>query len=63
MMNIEKKIEELMNQFRAECEEIAVECQEEGYPSYGSNYELRCESLWQSFYKDDYDDLVALEGN
>ena len=38
------KICELEQQYLDECEEIAAECQEEGYPSHGDNYDLRCES-------------------
>lgn len=28
--------------FLEECEEIALECEKEGYPANGSNYDLRC---------------------
>lgn len=28
--------------FEEECEEIADECEAEGYPANGSNYDLRC---------------------
>lgn len=38
------KICELEKQYREECQEIAEQCEAEGYPSNGSNYELRCES-------------------
>lgn len=44
--------EELMEEFKEACEEIAQECAEEGYPSYGSTYELRCSALWHDYYKD-----------
>lgn len=30
------------------CEEVAEQCEEEGYPSHGSNYELRIEGLWEA---------------
>ena len=39
----------LWKEYDAACEEIARECEEEGYPSYGSNYELRVEQLKESF--------------
>lgn len=38
------KICELEKQYREECEDIAEQCEAEGYPSNGSNYELRCEN-------------------
>lgn len=28
------------------CNLIALQCEAEGYPSHGSNYELRCEDEW-----------------
>jgi hypothetical protein len=33
--------EEAMVAYEAECDEIARQCQEEGYPSHGSTYEMR----------------------
>lgn len=36
------KICELEQQYRNECQEIAEQCEAEGYPANGSNYELRC---------------------
>jgi hypothetical protein len=33
--------EEAMMAYNAECDKIAQQCREEGYPSHGSNYELR----------------------
>lgn len=36
------KICELEQQYRDECKEIAEQCEAEGYPANGSNYELRC---------------------
>lgn len=44
--------EELMEDFKEACEEIAQECAEEGYPSHGSTYELRCSALWYDYYMD-----------
>lgn len=32
---------EAMEEYRKECEEIEEQCKEEGYPSNGSNSELR----------------------
>ena len=50
-----KEICEIENAYLEECEEIAEECREEGYPSYGSNYELRC-----SVARKYYDEQLAL---
>lgn len=36
---------ELEEAFIEECNEIALECEEEGLPSHGSTYDLRVESL------------------
>lgn len=41
---------ERLKEFDEECEEIALECEEEGYPSHGSNYDLRVEQLMESEY-------------
>ena len=30
-----------------ECEKIAEDCAAEGYPSRGSNYELRADEAWK----------------
>ena len=49
------KICELEQQYLDECEEIAAGCQEEGYPSHGDNYDLRCESARAC-----YDEQIAL---
>lgn len=35
--------------YNAECEEIAEQCEAEGYPAMGSNYELRCSQLEQYY--------------
>lgn len=42
-MKKEYKIAELEKEYSQECEEIAQECEKEGYPAHGSNYEIRCE--------------------
>ena len=45
----------LEEQFAAECDEIAAQCEAEGYPSHGSNYESRCSNARQY-----YDEQIAL---
>lgn len=39
----------LESEYLQECEECADQCAEEGYPSNGSNYDLRCENA-RSYY-------------
>lgn len=39
--------EEAMRQYQAERDEIARQCQEEGYPSNDSNYSLRAEQAYR----------------
>lgn len=46
----------LHEQFLEECEQIANECEEEGYPNHGSNYDLRVTQL-----EKEYDDLYGDE--
>ncbi len=36
-------------EYKAECEAISALCEEEGYPSHGSNYELRVARLRESY--------------
>lgn len=38
------KICELEKAYQDECQDIAEQCEAEGYPANGSNYELRCEN-------------------
>lgn len=45
----------LEGEYEEECQEIACQCAEEGYPSHGSNYELRCENARQY-----YDEQIAM---
>lgn len=52
------KICELEKQYREECQEIAEQCEAEGYPSNGSNYELRCESA-RAYYDEQIADIDA----
>lgn len=42
-------------EYAQECGEIADQCAEEGYPSNGSNYDLRCENTRRY-----YDEQIAL---
>lgn len=37
-----EKICNLEAQYLKECEDIAEQCEAEGYPSFGGNYDLRC---------------------
>ena len=41
-------------EFEAACDKIAEQCSAEGYPSHGSNYELRIQAL-----KEDFQDLFG----
>ena len=43
------ELDMLYDQFLSECEEIAEECEAEGYPAQGSNYDLRVEQLMQKY--------------
>ena len=45
----------LESEYEKECSEIALQCMEEGYPSHGENYELRCESARRY-----YDEQIAI---
>lgn len=45
----------LESKYVQECEEIAEQCEEEGYPSHGSNYDLRCENARRY-----YDEQISL---
>ncbi len=40
---------EVYAEYKADCEAIAEQCEEEGYPSHGSNYELRVARLRESY--------------
>lgn len=50
------KICKLEKDYQEECERIAEECETEGYPTYGDNYELRCESI-RSYYDEQIADI------
>lgn len=43
-------IEKLRRDFDDECYEIAEECEAEGYPRMGSNYDLRVSALMEDEY-------------
>lgn len=40
---------EMYEEYISECDQIAEDCESEGYPSHGSNYELRIERLQESY--------------
>lgn len=44
----------LETEYLEECEKIAEQCETEGYPGNGTNYELRCENARQY-----YDEQIA----
>lgn len=48
------KICELEKQYREECKEIAEQCEAEGYPANGSNYELRCAEV-RKYYDHEFE--------
>ena len=52
------KICELEKAYQEECQEIAEQCEAEGYPSNGSNYELRCENA-RKYYDEQIADIDA----
>lgn len=52
------KICELEKAYQDECYEIAEQCEAEGYPSNGSNYELRCENA-RKYYDEQIADIDA----
>lgn len=49
---------ELEQQYRSECQEIAEQCEAEGYPANGSNYELRCADV-RKYYDEQIADIDA----
>lgn len=51
----EHGLEEVYDKYLAECEEIAEQCEAEGYPAHGSNYDLRVEAL-EEFYPELFGD-------
>ncbi len=47
---IEAEIKDLYSQYKEDCKDEERQCEAEGYPSNGSNYELRCTDNWNRFY-------------
>ena len=47
----------LLEEYIESCKDIATECEEEGLPGHGDTYELRCSSLWDSYYQPGFDAL------
>lgn len=45
----------LESEYMEECEKIKSQCEEEGYPAMGENYDLRCENTRRA-----YDEQIAL---
>lgn len=52
----ENGLSDVYSQYKQECEDIAEQCEAEGYPGNGENYELRVESL-----RKDYPELFGEE--
>ncbi len=47
----------LLEEYIESCKDIAAECEEEGLPGHGDTYELRCSSLWDSYYQPEFNAL------
>lgn len=45
-----REIEDLRFLFDADCISIERDLVEEGFPSHGTNYDIRCNYLWEEFY-------------
>ena len=43
-------LDKLKKEFYDECDRIAEECEEEGYPPHGENYDLRVTNLMEDPY-------------
>lgn len=54
-------VNELRKLYDNDCKDIATQCVEDGYPAYGSNYELRCASLWDEYYRPQLQDCEDYE--
>jgi hypothetical protein len=52
------KICELEKQYKEECKEIAEQCEAEGYPANGSNYDLRCAEA-RKYYDEQIENIDA----
>ena len=55
---MEEKIKKLWEEYKEECEEIADLCEEEGFPRYGENYDLRCGNAY-SWYQEQEEAIKA----
>lgn len=53
-----EKVCQLETEYLQECESISEECAEEGYPTWGSNYELRCEQA-REYYDQEIDNIFS----
>lgn len=53
------EIDALESHFKEECEEIADSIEEAGDYSHGSDYELRCSSLYSSCYDEELEELYT----
>ena len=49
----------ILELYRRDCREISKQCVEEGYPSYGSNYDLRISCLWDEEYDSWYCEALS----
>lgn len=45
-------IKDLYKEYEEGCEQIAADCEKEGYPAHGANYDLRVGQLWDSINSD-----------
>lgn len=45
-------IKDLYREYEEGREQIAADCEKEGYPAHGSNYDLRAGQLWDSINRD-----------
>lgn len=48
---VNEAIKGLIADYEKECESISIDCEAEGWPPYGSNYDLRCTALWEDYYR------------
>lgn len=53
-------VEEIIKEFDAEVEAIREDCVEEGYPSNGSNFEIRYANLY-NWYSEAYPEVFGEE--
>ena len=49
-MTKEERIEKVMAEYKKFCKQTEEDCIAEGYPSNGSNYELRVDQEWREYY-------------